>query len=169
MKKAYNIQGQELECAPKDKLIIVWGKAFGEIYCHHAVLYYQGFENSLFNDAVAKVIIGYRYSLVNKDNVTHYDNSHTCFLPCKICGSTMEVCLNSPELLRLLCLDSWTRKKDGSINEHKEFPLYMSLTFNDRNVSFDFSEMHVPALMAAPFLEILNDNELFELTIGLEI
>lgn len=120
---------------------IVWGKAFGEIYCHHAYFSAPISNTSPSQSEYAKICVFVRQNIIEKGKITRFsDSSVSSFLKADMNSGRMNIPLNSPEILDALCENGWTSLKDGKRGAPKSFPLSFGFSINDEEMSiFNFS------------------------------
>lgn len=156
----------------KHALSVVWAKAFGDIYCHHASLFIPYFSTSLFPPENVLVGITVRTNIIEKGKTTKSIDSRVArFLPCKLIDGGIEVALNSSAIIDAISLNSWTSLRDGSRGKQKEFPINMFYKIENDEVllTFGHNNTMTPYLICEDKFAALTDGDKIEAIIPLDI
>ena len=144
-------------------LNITWGKAFGDVYCHHASLFIPTFVESLFTPEIVKVSVRIRLNTIEKGEVKSFsDKTISRFLPVKFENQSMLIPLNSTEILECLCENGWTTLKGGKRGAPKSFPLSISVSsegINPMDYSFLSDKGQFPFTICEGVFDALNDSD----------
>lgn len=153
-------------------LHITWGKAFGEIYCHHASLTIPYDEISLFTPEIVRISLSIRTNNIEKGTITgHSDKTVTNFLPCKSINGGLLIPLNSTPIIDGLSLNSWTSLKGGERGTMKEFPISISYKMGDFPeivLTFNHEKSETPYIISEPKFVDMKDGDKVEVTIKLD-
>lgn len=144
-------------------LNITWGKAFGDVYCHHASLFIPTFVESLFTPEIVKVSVRIRLNTIEKGEVKSFsDKTISRFLRVKFENQSMLIPLNSTEILECLCENGWTTLKGGKRGAPKSFPLSISVSsegINTMDYSFLSDKGLFPFTICEGVFDALNDSD----------
>lgn len=153
-------------------LNITWGKAFGEIYCHHASLTIPSEEMSLFQPEIVRISLTIRTNNIEKGVISGYsDKSVTNFLPCKPINGSLLLPLNSTPIIDGISLNSWTSLKGGDRGTMKEFPICISYKIGDNEetiLSFNHEKAEIPYIISEPQFVGMKDGDKVDVTIKLD-
>lgn len=153
-------------------LNIVWGKAFGEIYCHHASLTIPYEEMTLFHPNIVQVKVTVRTNIIEKGLISgHFDKTVTNYLPCTPVQGGLFIPLNSTPIIEGISLNSWTSLKGGDRGTLKEFPTCISYKVEDNeevSLQFNHDEEKIPYMISEPKFVGMKDGEQVEITIKLD-
>jgi len=152
-------------------LNITWGKAFGEIYCHHASLTIPYKGTSLFNPDIVKICLTIRTNNIEKGIVSGFsDKTIEKYLPCSPANDGLVAHLNSTPIIDGISLNSWTSLKGGDRGTLKEFPICLAYKIADQeeiDLPFDHVKGEIPYIMSEPQFIGMNDGDKLEVTIKL--
>lgn len=153
-------------------LRIVWGKAFDDVYCHHAALHIPFSPDSLFAPELAKISVCVRNNSIEKGQVVSYsDTKLTRFLPVHQEETYLTIPLNSKEILDALCENGWTKLKTKERGAPKSFPLSMEIEVESKPLKmisfrheigkypYTLSEIHFPTFDNGERIETIIDFE----------
>lgn len=147
-------------------LYITWGKAFDEIYCHHAILRFPYNSNSLFTPDLSKVSVNVRFNMIEKGVVkSSSDKLITRFLPCSIKDGFCEIPLNATETIDSLCENGWTTLKGGKRGAPKSYPLEISVSLENEEpivLSFAHESGKFPFTFSEHLFNDLQESEKIE-------
>lgn len=153
-------------------LQLVWGKAFDEIYCHHATLEVAYTASSLFSPELAKVSVLIRSNTIEKGKVSSFsDKKLTRYLPCAANNSSLTIPLNSTEILDALCENGWTKLKTGDRGAPKSFPLSMDVEIESeliQSLKFNHETGKYPYTLCESHFSTLKNGETIETIIDFE-
>ncbi len=153
-------------------LNITWGKAFGEIYCHHASLTipYKGM--SLFNPEIVQISLTVRTNNIEKGVISGYsDKTIRNYLPCSPVNDGLIVPLNSTPIIDAISLNSWTSLKGGDRGTLKEFPICIAYKIaEDEEIVLPFNHVkgEIPYILSEPQFVGMKDGDKIEVTIKLD-
>lgn len=157
---------------PTTKLRIVWGKAFNEVYCHHALLEFSSIQSTLFSPKIAKVSVLMRDNMIEKGQVSSFSESRlTRYLPVTQMSSILTIPLNSPDILDALCENGWTKLKGGERGAPKSFPLSMEIEMESYprcEINFKHEEGKYPYTLSELYFESLSNGEKVETIIEIK-
>lgn len=157
---------------PTTKLRIVWGKAFNEVYCHHALLELSLNNLTLFSPEIAKVSVLVRNNMIEKGQVSSFSDSRlTRYLPVIQKSSILTIPLNSPDILDALCENGWTKLKGGERGAPKSFPLSMEIemeSYPPCEINFKHEEGKYPYTLSELHFESLSNGEKVETIIEIK-
>ena len=167
------IDGQDSNInTPTTKLRIVWGKAFDDVYCHHALLELSAIQSSLFSPEIAKVSVFVRNNMIEKGLVSSFSDSRlTRYLPVIQKSSILSIPLNSPDILDALCENGWTKLKGGERGAPKSFPLSMEIEMESYprcEINFKYEDGKYPYTLSELYFESLSNGEKVETIIEIE-
>lgn len=157
---------------PKHHLDLVWAKAFGEVYCHHASLFIPYTMESLFMPELITIGVTIRMNIIDKRKIkTAVDRRIEQYLPCKVVDGGIQVPLNSSSIIESLCINSWTYLKNGERGQQKEYPINIFYRIDeDEIVTIPFnSNVGTPYLYCESSFGDLKDGDTIESTIQLEL
>ncbi len=153
-------------------LNITWGKAFGEIYCHHASLTAPYDEMSLFTPDIVQVSLTVRTNNIEKGTISGYsDKTIKNYLPCYSVNGGLIVPLNSTPIIDGISLNSWTSLKGGDRGTLKEFPICIAYKIADKEeivLPFDHVKGEIPYILSEPQFVGMNDDDKIHITIKLD-
>lgn len=154
----------------KPTLNITWGKAFGEIYCHHATLHIPYQSETLFSPEIIRVGVTIRTNIIEKGEIVgKSDKTISNYLPCSSSNGMLIVPLNSTPIIDGLSLNSWTSLKNGERGAHKEFPINLLYKIGDNEdviLPFNHEASETPYILSEGKFINLNDGEKTEITIN---
>lgn len=143
-------------------LEITWAKSFGEVYCHHASVWFKGSQNSLFAGNLAKVSLKLRQNMIEKGVIKSFtDKVITKYLPSRNTLDRVMVELNDPSILDALCENGWTSLKGGKRGAPKSFPLSLSVEIEGYDpvyMEFVTTKGLYPFTISEPNFPSLKDN-----------
>lgn len=155
---------------PNPILKITWGKAFDEIYGHHASLFIPYESQSLFPPETVWVGVTIRTNEIIKKKIASYSESTFSYhLKCEILADGISVPLNSSQLLDGICVDSWTILKDGIRGTHKQFPVSIFYSIPGEipvTINFDHENSDTPFLKSEPKLKGLQNGDTIDVSIN---
>lgn len=135
-------------------LRITWGKAFDEIYCHHASLFIPYISSSLFPPEFVRVGVTVRDNIIEKGKIVFYnDRTSSCYLRCTIIENGLDIPLNDALLLNGLSIDSWTKLRNGHRGIHKNFPISLFYQLPNTDpifISINHAQKRTPYLISEP-------------------
>lgn len=153
-------------------LHITWGKAFGEIYCHHASLFIPYVSGSLFSPDIILVGVTVRANNIEKGEINGYSDKEIInYLPCNHVEGGLHIPLNSTPIIDGISLNSWTSLKNGERGAHKEFPIrliYQVGTDEVNELPFNHSASQTPYILSEKHFSNIKDGEKVDVTINLD-
>lgn len=153
-------------------LSIAWGKAYGNVYCHHAVLSIPYESDSLFEPEIAEINVKVRMNRIENTVIKSFtDKVISFFLPCSYKDGRCIVPLNSPELIKALCENEWTKLKDGVLGAPKSHPLSISVTLESQPVTcfeFNHADGKYPYTLCEDHFKQLSNGQTIETAIVLK-
>lgn len=157
---------------PTTKLRIVWGKAFDDVYCHHALLELSALQSTLFSPEIAKVSVLVRNNMIEKGQVSSFSDSRlTRYLPVTQDSSILSIPLNSPDILDALCENGWTKLKGGERGAPKSFPLSMEIEMESYprcEINFKHGEGKYPYTLSEVHFDSFSNGEKVETIIEIQ-
>lgn len=146
----------------KAKLNITWGRAYGDIYCHSAVLAAPYNAWSLFVPQTVKIGVRTRTNIIDKGYVADVRDKECFFyLPCECNDGELIIPLDSLEILEALSLHSRTTK-GGRRGILREFPTAIFYHIEDEEekvLPFDFRNDRIPYDLSEELIASLKDGE----------
>lgn len=154
------------------KLNITWGKAFGEIYCHHASLCIPYKNDNLFSPENIRVGVTIRTNVIEKGEIVgKSDRTIANYLPCNFSDCTLVIPLNSTPIIEGISLNSWTSLKGGKKGTHKEFPISILYQIGEEDevvIPFNHEKAETPYIISENKFSDLQDGDKVEVSINLD-
>ena len=143
-------------------LNIKWGRAYGDVYCHSAVLSAPYDAMSLFMPGTVKIGVRTRTNIIDKGYVADVrDNECFFYLPCRCEGGRLIISLYSLEFLEDLSLHSRTTK-GGRRGILREFPTAIFYQLEEEPevvLPFNFREDRIPYDLSEELISSLKNGE----------
>ena len=154
----------------KPILNITWGKAFGEIYCHHATLHIPFQNDTLFSPEIIRIGVTIRANVIEKGEVVgKSDKTIYNYLPCRCSDGMLVVPLNSTPIIEGISLNSWTSLKGGERGTHKEFPIAVVYQIGDEDeiaMPFNHEKAESPYILSESKFANLQDGDKIDVSIN---
>lgn len=155
----------------KHLLSITWGKAFDEIYCHHASLSIPYHPDSLFAPEYVRIGITIRTNIIKKKKIDKsLDAQISKYLPCALSGQSLIVALNDTAIVDALCLNSWSSLKNNKRGTPKQIPVNISYSIDGIEefvLPFDIGNNGTPYLMFEKEFESMANGDKIDTNISL--
>lgn len=134
----YNKIGLPCTEATGSRLSLIWHKTPDETYCHHAYIDIPFVSSSLFiPDIVAVAVVTKIHNYLINSNYVYKEETKRYLNSLSATTGALRIHLNSPELIKALCLNAWTLKK-GKRNLPKAYPIKLSVMVENQIYKWDF-------------------------------